>query len=187
MTSNLPDAVVERAVNQDRTSKNVSRERPFMASIAVWRWRVAGVLGVLLYLVQDILGLRWEWLADLQTVDLFKYVTGTALLFYMGWQWWLFYSRIKGRNLRRLLSWHQKTGALVPLLFYLHSVEIGYGYLAMLSWIFLGNMLVGAASPLGIKVNNRYYTASWGVVHVSMAALTVVLALLHAYIAVYYK
>ena len=35
-----------------------------------------------------------------------------------------------------LLSWHQRTGALVPLVFYVHSVEIGYGYLAALSWIF---------------------------------------------------
>ena len=42
-----------------------------------------------------------------------------------------------------LLSWHQRTGALVPLLFYVHSVEIGYGYLAALSWIFLGNVLDG--------------------------------------------
>ena len=32
-----------------------------------------------------------------------------------------------------LLSWHQRTGALVPLLFYVHSVEIGYGYLAALT------------------------------------------------------
>ena len=35
-----------------------------------------------------------------------------------------------------LLSWHQRTGALVPLLFYVHSVEIGYGYLAALRWMF---------------------------------------------------
>ena len=175
------------AVNRGQTNANAGGQRPFATPIATWRWRVAGVLGVLLYLAQDLLGLRWEWLAELQTVDLFKYVTGATLLSYVGWQWWLFYSRIKRRNLRRLLSWHQKTGSMVPLLFYLHSIEIGYGYLAALSWIFLGNMLVGAASPLGIKVNNRYYTASWGVLHVSLAALTVVLALLHAYIAVYYK
>ena len=89
--------------------------------------------------------------------------------------------------MRRLLTWHQRTGALVPLLFYVHSVEIGYGYLAALSWVILGNMLVGAASPLGIEVNNRYYTVSWEVIHVSLAAFTVVPGLFHAYIAVYYK
>ena len=36
-------------------------------------------------------------------------------------------------------------------------------------------MLAGAASPLGIRVNNRYYTASWEVTHVSLAALTAIL------------
>ncbi|MDE2941912.1 MAG: hypothetical protein OXP10_06185 [Chloroflexota bacterium] len=148
---------------------------------------MVGVLGVLLYVGQDVAGLRWEWLAQAQDLDGYKYVTGAGLLSYVGWQWWLFYSRLKRRNLRRLLPWHQRTGALVPLLFYVHSVEVGYGYLAALSWVFLGNMLVGAASPLGIRINNRYYTVSWGVVHVSLAAVTVVLGLFHAYIAVYYK
>ena len=161
--------------------------RPFALPAAEWRWRAAGIVGVLIYVAQDVSGLRWEWLAQLQDVDVFKYVTGAGLLSYVGWQWWLFYSRLRRRNLRRLLSWHQRTGALVPLLFYVHSVEIGYGYLAALSWVFLVNMLVGAASPLGVRINNRYYTASWGVLHVCLAALTIVLGLFHAYIAVYYK
>ena len=161
--------------------------RPFALPAAEWRWRAAGVLGVLIYVAQDLSGLKWEWLAQLQDVDVFKYATGAGLLSYVGWQWWLFYSRVRRRNLRRLLSWHQRTGALVPLLFYVHSVEIGYGYLAALSWVFLVNMLVGAASPLGVRINNRYYTASWGVLHVSLAALTVFLGLFHVYIAVYYK
>ena len=161
--------------------------RPLVLPVAAWRWRATGVVGMLLYVAQDAAGLRWEWLAHLQTVDVFKYVTGTGLLSYVGWQWWLFYSRLRRRNLRRLLSWHQRTGALVPLLFYVHSVEVGYGYLAVLSCVFLGNMLVGAASPLGIRISNRYYTVSWGVAHVSLAAVTVVLGLFHAYIAVYYK
>ena len=161
--------------------------RPFALQASEWRWRAAGVVGVLIYIAQDVSGLKWEWLAQLQDVDVFKYATGAGLLSYVGWQWWLFYSRLKRRNLRRLLSWHQRTGALVPLLFYVHSVGIGYGYLAALSWVFLVNMLVGAASPLGVRINNRYYTASWGAVHVTLAAATVVLGLFHAYIAMYYK
>ena len=177
----------DRSASSSQPPASLGVGRGFALPAAVWRWRVAGVIGVLLYIAQDALGLRWEWLADLQTVDGFKYVTGAGLLSYVGWQWWLFYSRLKGRNVRRLLTWHQRTGALVPLIFYVHSVEIGYGYLAALSWVFLGNMLVGAASPVGIRVDNRYYTISWGVLHVSLAALTAVLGLFHAYIAVYYK
>ena len=165
--------------------KSISPALP-IAVIAVWRWRVAGVMGVLLYVAQDLLGLRWEWLAQLQTVDAFKYVTGAGLLSYLGWQWWLSYAGLKGRILPRLLVWRQRTCALVPLLIYAHSVEMGYGYLAALSWTFFGSMLIGVWSPLGVKVNSRYLTASWAVIHVPLAALTVVvLGIFHTYIAVY--
>ena len=47
------------------------------------------------------------------------------------------------------MAFHQRSAVLVPLLFYAHSVQIGYGYLAVLSWVFLGNMVVGVASPVG--------------------------------------
>lgn len=163
------------------------KKRPWAMPASAWRWRAAGVASVLLYLGQDALDLQWEWLAQRQASDGYKYATGLGLLSYMGWQWGLFYARLRRRNLRRLLFWHQRTGALAPLLFYVHSVEIGYGYLAVLSWLFLANMLIGAASPLGVRINNRYYTASWGTLHVLLAAATVILALFHAYIAVYYK
>ena len=75
----------------------------------------------------------------------------------------------------------------MPALFYFHSVQIGYGYLAALSWIFLGNMVVGAANPVGIRIRSRSYEVSWGVIHVALAVLTVVLGLFHGYIALYYK
>ena len=156
-----------------------------IAVVAVWRWRVAGVMGALLYVAQDLLGLRWEWLAQLQTVDAFKYVTGAGLLSYLGWQWWLSYAGLKRRILPRLLVWRHRTCALVPLLIYAHSAEIGYGYVAALSWTFLGSMLVGVGSPLGVKVNSRYLTASWVVIYVPLAALTVVLGVFHTYTAVY--
>lgn len=82
---------------------------------------------------------------------------------------------------------HQRGGAFTPVLFYVHSIEIGYGYLAVLSWIFLGNMVVGVASPTGIKIRSRVYSVAWGVLHVTLAALTVLLGLFHGYIAFYYK
>ena len=157
------------------------------SGLSEWRWRLAGVALVVAYIAQDAMGLRWEWLRGLQAIDGFKYATGACLLSYVGWQWYLFVARLKKKRLRLLMPLHQRSGALVPVLFYVHSVEIGYGYMAALSWIFLGNMVVGAASPVGFRVRSRRYITSWGAIHVTLAALTVVLALLHAYIALYYK
>ena len=76
---------------------------------------------------------------------------------------------------------------LAPVLFYIHSVQIGYGYLAILGWLFLGSILIGIANPVGIRIRNRYYRVSWVTIHVMLAVLTVVLGLFHAYIAFYYK
>ncbi len=155
--------------------------------LSEWRWRLAGVLLLLAYLVQDAAGLRWEWLAQLQTVDLYKYVTGSCLLAYVCWQWCLFLARQRGMRVHRLMALHQRSGVVAPVLFYLHSVQIGYGYLAVLSWVLLTNVIVGVASPVGIRIHNRAYTAFWVVMHVLLAALTIILGLFHAYIAVYYK
>ena len=155
--------------------------------LSEWRWRLAGTVLLCLYLLQDFLGLHWEWLKQLQTLDGYKYATGSCLLAYVAWQWYLFWARMNGRTGRTLMAVHQRSGALAPLLFYAHTVQIGYGYLAVLSWIFLGNLLVGLANPIGIRISSRSYLALWGAVHVTLAVLTVALGIYHAYIAVYYK
>ncbi len=152
-----------------------------------WRWRLGGIVLVGAYLAQDALGLKWVWLGELQTVDVYKYATGSILLAYLGWQWYLFLARLKGRNSRTVTALHQRSVALAPILFYAHSVQTGYGYLAILSWVFLGNLLVGSVSPVGLRVRSRAYMACWGAIHVTLAVFAVALGLYHAYIAVYYK
>lgn len=152
-----------------------------------WRWRLAGIFLLCLYLLQDFLGLHWEWLKQLQTIDMYKYATGSCLMVYVAWQWYLFWARLQGTTGQNLLAFHQRTGALAPVLFYTHTVQLGYGYLAVLSWIFLGNLLIGMMNPIGIRIRSRSYIACWGAVHVTLAVLTAALGGYHAYIAVYYK
>ena len=158
-----------------------------LVSSTLLRWRLAGVVLVLAYVIQDLAGLRWTWLAQLQTGDIYKYATGSCLLTYVGWQWYLFLARLRGVRIRRLAALHQRGGVLAPVLFYAHSVQIGYGYLAVLSWILLANIVVGAVSPADTRIRSKSYTALWIATHVLLAVLTVVLGLFHAYIAVYYK
>lgn len=155
--------------------------------LSQWRWRLLAALLLSAYIIQDTAGIRWEWLAHLQTIDLYKYISGSCLLIYIGWQWHIFLARQRGVKIQGMLVLHQRSGAFAPILFYLHSAQAGYGYLAILSWIFLANVIVGVASPLGVKIRSKTYTASWVILHVLLAALTVILAVFHAYIAVYYK
>lgn len=151
------------------------------------RWRLAGILLVAAYVAQYAFGLRWEWLYRLQSVDEFKYATGICLILYIGWQWYLFLARLNRKRLWRILAFHERSGVVAPVIFYIHSVQIGYGYLAALGWIFLTGVIIGLANPLGLNVRRRYYTAGWMALHVAVAALTLILGLYHAYIAFYYK
>ena len=189
-------AVADHAVADHESRGRESRGRPpfrifrnrnLFSRLSEWKWRLASIVLLCLYLIQDAADLRWEWLYQLQTVDAYKYATGTSLLTYIGWQWCLFLGRLKGGNRLRLMAFHQRSAVLVPLLFYAHSVQIGYGYLAVLSWVFLGNMVVGVASPVGIRIHSRSYMASWGAIHVALAVVAVALGIYHAYVALYYK
>ncbi len=169
-------------------SRPPARPRGLISSrLSQWQWRLAGIVLLLAYVIQDAAGLRWEWLAQLQNIDAYKYATGACLLTYVCWQWYVFIARQRGMRIHRVVVLHQRSGVFAPVLFYVHSVQTGYGYLAVLSWIFLTNVIVGVASPVGIRIRSKTYTASWVVVHVILAVLALVLGLFHAYIAVYYK
>ena len=167
----------------------VARGR-ILSSLGAWRWRLAGIALVFAYLAQDALDLPWQGLYALQKLDWFKYLTGSCLFLYIVWLWSLFLLRLnglKGRKAGRLMTFHERSGVFAPLLFYLHSVQIGYGYLAALGWIFLGAIAVGTASPVGMRVPGRGFRACWMAVHAMLAMLMLILGLYHAYIAFYYK
>ena len=155
-----------------------------------WRWRLAGLALVLAYVGQDALDASWPALAALQTQDWYKYATGTGLVLYVGWLWCLFALRLgglRGRNVGRWMARHEKSAVFAPCLLYLHSVQIGYGYLAVLGGVFLSAVAVGLASPAAFRFRSRSYLAAWLVLHVMLAALVTLLGLYHGYIALYYK
>ena len=56
---------------------------------------------------------------------------------YVDRQWHLFMARLRGMRIQGRLSRHQRSGVLATVLFCMHSVHIGYGYLAAPSWVFL--------------------------------------------------
>lgn len=99
----------------------------------------------------------------------------------------MFADRPQGMALRRRTMRHQQAGAVAPALLYLHSVEVGYGYAGLLTWAFLGSVLVGLASPFGLRMRNPLYHDIWVAAHVLLASFLAVLILLHAYLALYYE
>jgi hypothetical protein len=143
---------------------------------------------VALLVVQDVYGLKIAALEQLQKDGTWKLVTGCALVVFLGYQWVLAALRARGsKGANKHLRWHRCVGACGPLLFYAHASRFGYAYLAALSGLFLGNLLLGAAAPLLQRIHVKAIRLGWPVLHIAASVLTLVLTAIHTVVAAYYE
>lgn len=154
---------------------------PFQKNSAI------STLLVCLYFIQDFFQLYIPWLVSLQSIELYKYISGFAVFIFMLQQWILSSSRAGSNEDRMMLSSHANVGAWSAVLLYLHSVELGHAFLLCLSGLYLGNVVLGALNPLALRVRKTWIKSSWLVVHIFASMLILVLSLVHAYWAFYYK
>ncbi len=135
------------------------------------------------YLVQGLAGLHLPMLNELQSQFSYQFCSGTALGIYLGGQWLLALARSrKWRSSARLLRWHKSMGALAPAVLFVHSTEIGFGYLGVLSSVYLANVVVAAAGP-DLLPQRRAIRSAWIVLHVALSAAAVITAGHHAWLA----
>ena len=142
-----------------------------------------------LYSAQLMLELRWEWLASLQQGEFYRQLTGYLLLAYVLMQGRLGLQRLgrQSQQLKKEFELHKIQGVLGPVVFYIHSIEIGYAYQTLLAFVFLGNCIIGYLSPHALQWRHRLYLYSWTIVHISLAILTLVLMLFHIYVVYTYS
>ncbi|MCI0734368.1 MAG: hypothetical protein L0Y38_11190 [Methylococcaceae bacterium] len=150
-------------------------------------YTVLGLLLLAAYLVQDIFALKWPWLAGMQTDENFKRLTGFLLAGYILHQWSLSLDRMKGPGSETKLSRHMAWGAWAPLVFYIHSHQIGYAYLFLLSSVFLANVTIGLLNHEVVGIHKKWYLVGWMVAHVSLSVMLVLLAGYHGFMAFYYQ
>lgn len=151
---------------------------------------IIGLVLLLLYFLQYFIGLEWEWLAALQSQQMYKRWSGLAMALFILFQWLLTFSRVipKFRMYAvKINTMHKWIGALSPILFYLHSAEIGYGYLALLSYIFFTNTLLGNLNLDFIRLTSEAWFKGWMIVHVCLSVIVVFLMVYHITIVFYYK
>ncbi|HET6585169.1 MAG TPA: hypothetical protein VFG69_17045 [Nannocystaceae bacterium] len=143
---------------------------------------------VALLVVQDVYGLEIPALEELQRDGMWKLATGSALVAFLAFQWALAAIRMRGSSgAGKHLRWHRCVGALGPVLFYAHATKFGYAYLAALSSVFLGNILLGAAAPVLQRLRVPWIRLGWPVLHIAASVLTLVLTAIHAVVAAYYE
>jgi hypothetical protein len=82
---------------------------------------------------------------------------------------------------------HKWLGALSPLFFYIHSMDLGYGYLLLLSYVFLTNALLGYINLDVVKNNSELLFKGWMIVHVALSLIVTFLLFFHISMVFYYK
>jgi len=149
---------------------------------------VVGSVLLGLFVLQLVAGVQWATLSALQSNNLYKQLTGLILGIFIARQFWLGRVRTHSQttSLKAQFVRHRWQGALAPLLFFVHSITLGYAYTLMLSVVFLANIVVGLLNIEVVRVRTPIYLTAWTVVHVSLAMATVGLAAIHVYVVYFY-
>lgn len=139
-------------------------------------------------MLQWALGLEWGGLSRWQQDTGYKVATGLLLGVFLAWQWFLSLCRTqRWRGIaKKMYSLHQMTGVFAPLLFFAHSTTLGVGYILILSSVYFTNALLGIASP-SLSPALRRYAGPWMVSHVALSVVLIVLAVYHAWTALYFE
>ena len=141
------------------------------------------------YLAQWISPLKWYELIDLQkNDDDFKFWSGLVLILLFSSQWILTYVRVilqkQGKAFYKTLRIHKLTGAFSPVVYFVHSADPDYGFLLILTTVFLLNQLVASINLDRLTI--RQYNV-WTALHIFFSSSLMVLAISHIVLIFQYK
>ncbi|WP_370476609.1 hypothetical protein [Tamlana flava] len=142
------------------------------------------------FFLQFFLTLQWDWLFELQQDEMYKRWSGLALAIFIIFQWVLTLTRVIKKfrkNAMSMQSIHKWLGAISPLLFYIHSMSLGYGYLLLLSYIFFSNTLLGYFNLDVVKSKSDALFKGWMVSHVALSIIVSIMLVFHVTMVFYYK
>lgn len=151
---------------------------------------IIGLLLFLLYTTQELFNLKINALEVLQNKESYKRWSGLVIGLFILFQWLLTFSRVINKLKKHSIfinDLHKWIGVLSPILLYAHSTAFGFGYLALFSYLFLGNMLLGTINLDVLKSNKNWLFKSWMITHVSLSMCITFLLFFHIGVVFYYK
>ena len=134
--------------------------------------------------------IEWVWLQELQQQENYKRWSGLGVALFIIFQWLLTFTRVIKRfrqNAIKMVTIHKWLGAMSPLLFYIHSVKLGYGYIALMSYLFFANALLGYINLDVIKSKGEILFKGWMIFHVAFSIIISILMCFHIVMVFYYK
>lgn len=151
---------------------------------------IVGLVLLFAFLLQFFFNIEWTWLFNLQQGELYKRWSGLLLAVLIVMQWVLTITRVvkKWRGYAMTMqNIHKWLGALSPLVFYIHSMTMGYGYLLLLSYIFFSNALLGYLNLDVIKSSSEALFKGWMITHVALSIVITIMMVFHITMVFYYK
>ena len=151
---------------------------------------IVGLVLLSAFLLQYFLNIEWTWLFNLQQGELYKRWSGFVLALFILFQWVLTITRVIKKFRKYAMTMqtiHKWLGALSPLVFYIHSMSMGYGYLLLLSYIFFSNALLGYLNLDVIKNNSDLLFQAWMITHVALSIIITIMMVFHITMVFYYK
>lgn len=145
----------------------------------------------ILYFIQYLIPLKFAFLENLQQIELYKKWSGFILLLFILSQWYLSFMRInKDYNASKkevFLDIHKWIGVLLPIVFYVHSTNIGYGVLLLLSFVFYLNLAIGLINTNDILAKHPKYFNIWLVSHILFSVAVLIISFVHVWLVFYYN
>ncbi|WP_258105727.1 hypothetical protein [Marinoscillum sp. MHG1-6] len=151
---------------------------------------ITGGILFTLFILQDALDWHWEALHTLQDDQMYRRWSGLGLSLIILFQWTLSLVRTRPKWEDLSLTFyniHNWVGAFTPLLFYIHSMELGFAYLFVLSITFFGNFLMGMFNLDVIKNKSQLVFQGWMILHVACSFFITFLTIYHIYVVFYYE
>ncbi|GGZ93007.1 hypothetical protein [Algibacter mikhailovii] len=151
---------------------------------------IVGLVLLFAFLLQFFFNIEWTWLFNLQQGEIYKRWSGLLLAVLIVMQWVLTLTRVvkKWRAYAMTMqNIHKWLGALSPLVFYIHSMSMGYGYLLLLSYIFFSNALLGYLNLDVIKSSSEALFKGWMITHVALSIVITIMMVFHITMVFYYK
>ncbi len=151
------------------------------------------ILGLVLlsaFFILYFLNIEWLWLQELQQQEMYKRWSGLGVALFIIFQWVLTLTRVVKKfrpNAMKMATIHKWVGALSPVLFYIHSTKLGYGYIALMSYLFFFNALLGYINLDVIKSKGEILFKGWMIFHVAFSIIISILMCFHIAMVFYYK
>ena len=132
-----------------------------------------GLLLVTAFTVQELGNFTWPWLAELQSDDVYKQLSGFVLVAYLARQWRCSLLRNRGlmQQAAKLLNRHKLLGAMAPLFFFAHAQHTGFAYTQILSLAYFGIFLTGNFNVEITGIRKDWFRKLWITLHVGLATV----------------